>query len=71
MMQALEFPRAVSLERAGQLFRAQNGDRNAYKDVTIGELDGLLQADTFVEFLSRNGQRLLIVGDDGVVEGGK
>lgn len=66
-----DFPRVMTLDRAGQLFRAQNGDRAAYLDVTVADLDGLLSAETFVEFLSRNGQRILIVNDEGVVEGGR
>jgi hypothetical protein len=50
--------RRMSFRRAGELFRAMNGDREYQQGVTLDEVIWLDYADTFAEFVIVNADRL-------------
>jgi hypothetical protein len=48
----------VTLERAGKLYRAMNGDEAAQKAVSFADIEGLQNAPTFLQFLLWNKEHL-------------
>jgi hypothetical protein len=50
--------RRMSFRRAGELFRAMNGDREYQRNFTLDEVICLDYADTFAEFITANADRL-------------
>lgn len=50
----LTWQRNVSYEEAGKLFRAMHGDKDAQQTVTLEDVQDLIWAPTFGEFLERN-----------------
>ena len=55
-----EYPRKVTLAQAAQLYRAMNGDLEAQKTVTLGEVCALENAPSFERFLLYNKDRLIV-----------
>jgi hypothetical protein len=51
----------VNLERAGEIYRAMNGDAEAQKVVTLQDVAGLQNAPTFERFLLWNKEYLEII----------
>jgi len=63
------FFHVVSLERAGEIYRAMNGDAEAQKTVAFQDVAELQNAPTFERFLLWNKERLEVVDlPDEVVE---
>jgi len=52
--------KAVTLERAGEIYRAMNGDVEAQKRVTFQDVAGLQNAPDFTRFLLWNKDRLIL-----------
>jgi len=52
LMQRL--PELLPVERLAEIFRAQHGDKEAQRTVTIGEASTNFPAETFAEFLEVN-----------------
>lgn len=50
----------VSLERAGEIYRAMNGDAEAQKVVALQDVAGLQNAPDFTRFLLWNKDRLVL-----------
>jgi len=46
--------REMTVEQASRIFRAMNGDVTAQMEVTLQDTMGMVQADTFGEFLLKN-----------------
>lgn len=66
-MNGVEF-RVVSIQRAGEIYRAMNGDHEAQKTVTLQDVYGLQNAGTFAQFLLWNKDRLEVVELPELVE---
>lgn len=53
-MLKVKYTRYMTMERAGLIFAAQDGDRKAIKKVKLWEVNELEPADTFDQFLAIN-----------------
>ena len=50
--------RVLSIARAGEIYRAMNGDPQAQRTVTFADIEGLQNAPTFERFLLWNKELL-------------
>jgi len=55
--------RYMTMDQAGEIYRAMNGDKEAQKTVTVQDIAGLDNAPTFEKFLLWNKDRFDIVDE--------